>query len=64
MNTKPTHDEILSIQVLPISVLLAAANQQLDLNALAKKELAARGLDASGKWVGFTKARELHGIKN
>ena len=63
MNTKPTHDEILSIQVLPISVLLAAANQQLDLNTLAREELAARGLDASGKWVGFAKARAVHGVK-
>ena len=59
MNTKPTHDEILSIQVLPISVLIAAANQQLDLNALAREELAARGLDSNGKWVGFNKARAL-----
>lgn len=63
MNTKPTHDEIHSIQVLPISVLVAAANQQLDLNVLAKEELAARGLDTGGKWVGFAKAKEIHGVK-
>lgn len=59
MNAKPTTDEILSIQVLPISVLVAAATQQLDLNTLAREELASRGLDVSGKWVGFKKAGAL-----
>lgn len=62
MNAKPTTDEMLSIQVLPISVLVAAATQQLDLNALAREELASRGLDVSGKWIGFKKASAL--LKN
>lgn len=59
MNNKPTPDEILSIQVLPLSLLVAAATRQLDLNALAREELAARGLDVNGKWVGFNQARAL-----
>ncbi|MCE7915561.1 MAG: hypothetical protein DYH15_13030 [Nitrosomonas sp. PRO4] len=52
-------DELLSIQTLPISLLIAAANGQIDLNKMAKNELANRGLDLSGKWVGFDQAREL-----
>lgn len=58
-STTLTADEISAIQVLPIQLIIAAANGQLDLNALAKKELASRGLDPSGKWVGFEQARAL-----
>ena len=59
-NNQPTNDEMLSIQILPLSVLIAAANKQLDLNALACIELASRGMDANGKWVWFAKAKEIH----
>lgn len=62
MNTKQTtlsQDELLSIQTLPLKLILAAANGQIDFNEMARNELANRGLDLSGKWVGFTKAREL-----
>lgn len=55
----PTYDEILSVQVLPISVLVAAASGKLDLNALARDEMASRGLDNEGKWIGFAKARAV-----
>lgn len=44
-NTQLTQDELLSIQVLPINLILAAANGQIDLNALAREQLANRGLD-------------------
>ena len=30
---------------------------------LIKRELANRGLDQDGKWVGFDKAKKLHGIQ-
>ncbi len=56
-NTQLTQDELLSIQVLPINLILAAANGQIDLNALAREQLADRGLDLSGAWIGFAKAR-------
>ncbi|SFM67613.1 hypothetical protein [Nitrosomonas communis] len=62
MNTEQTtltQDELLSIQVLPLKLILAAANGQIDLNEMARNQLANRGLDLSGKWVGFAKAREL-----
>ena len=55
--TALTQDELLSIQTLPIKLILAAANGQIDLNAMARDELANRGLDVTGKWVGFEKAR-------
>ncbi len=58
MNTL-TQDEILSIQTLPLKFILAAAQGQIDLNALARRELASRGLDGNGKWVGFTAAKAL-----
>ena len=55
--TALTQDELLSIQTLPIKLILAAANGQIDLNEMARDELANRGLDLTGKWVGFEKAR-------
>ncbi|SDY23622.1 hypothetical protein [Nitrosomonas sp. Nm58] len=55
--TALTQDELLSIQTLPIKLILAAANGQIDLNAMARDELISRGLDLTGKWVGFEKAR-------
>lgn len=48
-------EAVLSIQVLDMALLTAAAQGKIDLNALAKQELANRGLDAEGKWVGFKK---------
>lgn len=46
------------IQTIPADVLAAAARGEIDLNALARQELASRGLDLSGKWIGFAKAAE------
>lgn len=58
-STALTEDEILSIQTLPLKLILAGANELIDLNALAREELASRGLDLSGKWIGFDQARAL-----
>lgn len=44
------------MQPLPLSVLVAAVNEIIDLNAVAEAELKARGMDSSGRWVGFDKA--------
>lgn len=60
MNTEKTafnDDELLSIQTLPIKLIIAAANGKIDLNQMAREELANRGLDLSGKWIGFDQAR-------
>ncbi len=36
------------------------AEGKVDMAALASQLLAGRGVDTSGKWVGFPKAAELH----
>jgi len=42
------------------SLLLAIAGGLIDSLDLARRELASRGLDANGTWVGFDRAREIH----
>jgi len=41
-------------------LLLAAASGMIDPALLARRELANRGLDLDGQWVGFDRAREIH----
>jgi hypothetical protein len=55
-------DEIGFIQIADAKVLAAVARGEIDLNRIAREELAARGLGLNGEWVGFQKAREIHGI--
>ncbi|MCL5884370.1 MAG: hypothetical protein M1377_03320 [Deltaproteobacteria bacterium] len=57
-----TVDEIGFIQIAETKVLTAVARGEIDLNRIAKEELAARGLGLHGEWVGFQKARQIHGI--
>lgn len=45
-------------------VLLSALRGEISLEALVKIELSSRGLDTNGKFVGFNKAREIHGVPN
>jgi len=54
-------DEIGFIQIADTKVLAAVARGEIDLNRLACEELASRGLDHHGAWVGFGKAEELLG---
>jgi hypothetical protein len=57
-------DELQFIQVVPVRVLVAVTRMELDLNLLAREELANRGYDQSGVWVGFRRARDdLQGWK-
>lgn len=55
-----TLDDALVLQGAHVSLLLAAAAGRVDLNALARQELAARGVDGDGKWVGFPAAAAIH----
>ena len=48
-----------ALQTISTEILAAAVRGDIDLNALAKKELANRSLDFNGKWVGFERAKEL-----
>ncbi len=50
------HDEHMFLQTAAAAMLAAAATGALDLNQLAREELASRGCDATGKWVGFKRA--------
>jgi len=51
-----TVDELGFIQIADAKILTAVARGELDLNAVARRELAARGLDREGSCVGFDKA--------
>jgi hypothetical protein len=57
MDTKFSPDELGFIETALTSVLVASASGELDLNRLALVELAARGRDRQGRWVGFDAAK-------
>ena len=54
-----TIDELGFMQLAATKVLTAVARGELDLNTVARQELANRGLDQHGKWVGFEKAAQI-----
>lgn len=51
------------IQLFKNDVLAAVINGEIDLNEVARMEMAGRGLDKKGAWVGFRKAAEIHGVR-
>jgi hypothetical protein len=57
-----TIDELGFLQLADREVLAAVARGELDLNQLARREMANRGLDQHGKWVGFEHAARIHNI--
>lgn len=57
-----TESEIHQIQIISTALLSASARGEIDLNKLAKQELANRGQDANGKWVGFKEAARIHNV--
>jgi hypothetical protein len=50
------------LQLLPTTTLTAVLAGEVDLNHLAHRVMASRGLDAAGRWVGFDAAKALHGV--
>jgi len=63
MNDKNLIEDDLSfIQLASTKVLSAVARGELDLNLLARKALASRGLDKNGFWVGFDEAKKIHNV--
>src|SRR5690349_19194167 len=64
MNREPTNeftpDDLGFLDLAHTRVLIAVANRRLDLNDIARRELADRGLDHQGTWVGFRRAREIY----
>ena len=59
---KFTIDELGFIQIAPTKVLVAVARGELDLNRLGREEMASRGLDKGGNWVGFARASAIHKV--
>jgi hypothetical protein len=51
------------LQTLPDAVLAALVTGKVDVLELLKKEIAQRGLDNNGKWIGFPAAAKLHGVQ-
>lgn len=58
MNTEAREN----LQTFPTAVLAAIVRGEVDLAALVRGELASRGCDASGKWVGFEAAKRRLGL--
>lgn len=50
------------IQTLDTRFLLAIHHGDVDVGTLVRKELASRGLDGTGRWVGFAEAGEALGV--
>ena len=44
-------------------LLSEALRGEFDINYILRKELAARGLNEFGNWIGFDAAKKLHKIK-
>ena len=57
-----TAEQLSVLQLFDTAVLSAVANGKLDLNLLAREDLASRGLNPEGRWVGFPQARRLAGL--
>lgn len=47
------------IQCMSTAAIAAAARGEVDIIGLLRAELGARGMDTSGKWVGFKRAAEI-----
>ncbi len=47
------------VQTIPSDILAAAARGEIDLNKIARAELANRGLNWQAKWVGFPEAARI-----
>ena len=45
-------------------LLTEALKGEFDIKYLIRRELANRGLDKEGKWIGFDKAKKLHKIES
>ena len=51
-------DEFGHIQCMDTATLCKVARGEVDLNQIAINHLAARGMDETGRWIGFDKAKE------
>lgn len=47
------------VQLLTVALLVRVVRGEVDLNKVAIVELAQRGMDQDGQWVGFDKAHQI-----
>lgn len=57
------HDLAEQLQVFDTRFLLAILHGDVDAVQLASRELSNRGLDGSGRWVGFAETTQLLGLQ-
>jgi len=60
--TGMTRKALEHLQTIPAEILAAVARGEIDLNKVARTELALRGLDWSAKWVGFPEAERISNL--
>ena len=53
----------LMFQLTHSALLLQAIRGEIDLLALAREEMACRGLGENGEWVGFRQAYKIWGVE-
>lgn len=58
-NTEDDRNPKYALQGMDIELLVKAVNGEIDLTEIAKKELAQRGMDLNGEWIGFEKAKKI-----
>lgn len=58
-NVSDSQNPVFIFSMTSTDLLLAAAAGLIDLNQLAREQLADRGLDANGKWIGFDNAARI-----
>lgn len=51
------------LQPLPTELLLAMAKGEVDMEAIASRLVAERGLNKKGRWVGFAAAQREWGVE-
>lgn len=61
-NLDPDNDMILAC--VPTDLVVEIAAGRFDVRRLAQLELAARGFDATGRWVGFNRAEAVHQVNS
>lgn len=64
MNHDENHEENVAgyLQGMNGAALAAVARGEIDIMQVVSQELASRGLDMQGNWVGFDKAAKIHGV--
>jgi len=58
--TADDRNPLYALQTLSGEVLQMAARGEIDLNELARAELASRGVDEDGKWVGWNRTTKTN----